>query len=569
MVSSGAEWQLLSGAMVHPDYGGPVPNKSDVVFSTRSKRTDSLYAIKAFKATRVEWVYSTDKAFVESIKELTGWFGGAINANVKPLSDAGVARDFDGNLLVAPWMKGWGGKWITTTHPVSVKALKERAESIVNAGADSIQVDDPLLQLHSADWGGDFNGSTLEGFKEYLSTYPDKTELAALGIAQFTGSDYREFLKAKYAIKDAKDYLKRYRSIPTTSLWTKYLRASVYQHFVEFRGYLNGVRGKTFPLSMNLAYLDKPDEKNRHFFLAGLADYAIVETAIANTSHLVVQAATMRALGVGYVPSIQPRSLADNRVAIATLYALGGQPLVPWDIYMGSDESGQSQRFYGSVADYEPLYAFVRRYPMLFDGMEATAVVGIPIPVDKFRKEETMQLIQRLNQMSVPFAFVLMGGNDRKFKVDASRAKYFKTLVTVNPETDFSTDDLRDLRGLNVSKVDSSDLTDEAIRNLAPLTVVGGMGAVKLYPRVNPSSNRGNLVVHVIDESRGAEAEAYAGCKRRISIKKNVMVAKNITEAAWHSLNAVTPLTISGSAQETIVTIPECRMWGLLSFKFQ
>lgn len=192
-------WSLLDGADAHPEYRGQVPKKSDVVFSTRSKKPEAFEAANSFGATRVEWVYATDAEFVSQIKREVGWFGGALNSSTKLPSEAGMAKDFDDS-FVAPWMKAWGVQLTTTTHPDTQKSLRAQAKAYLGMGADSIQCDDPALQFFSGTrLGGDFNPSTLAESK-FLESYPDQAELKRLGLASFRG-DYREFLKKSVASK--------------------------------------------------------------------------------------------------------------------------------------------------------------------------------------------------------------------------------------------------------------------------------------------------------------------------------------------------------------------------------
>ncbi len=568
-LAQSAWWQLTDGALVHPEYRGLLPKGSDVIFSTRTKRDDSIEFIRAFGATRVEWVYSVDAEFIKAVKATAGWFGGALGANMPLPTEDGLARDFDGKPMIAPWMKGAGSPWLTTTHPDTVKSLKERAARIIVAGADSLQIDDPTLQLRSVSWGGDFNKATLQGFSRYLEQYPDRNAVLALGLSGISGSDYREFLRSRYGIKDTKDYLARYRQLPTTSLWVKYLRSTVRQYFADFRSHLNAQRGKPFPLSMNLGILERPSENILDFSLTEFADYAIAETAIASVEELIIRAATFRALGVGYVPSLKPRTLAENRVAIATFYALGAQPLVPWDVYVAHDERGQVQRFYGSVQDYGFLYAFVKKFPHLFDHTEPAAVVGIPVPVDKFRNPDTMQLIHRLVSRQVPFAFVLMGGAERRFRINIEKTKRFKMLIMVNPETDFTPDDLQALRSISIPRVHAQQVADATLRDLSPFTVIGGVGALKVYPRASPKDGGHKLLVHLVDESRGGQPAGVSDCTRRIGLKKNAVPGRRLIKATWHSDAGALSLPVSEGERESAVTISECRLWGILSLDLQ
>lgn len=577
-----AEWNLLDGALVHPDYRGPVPKKSDVIFSSRFKRLDAPDVAKAFSATRAEWVYSTDKEFVTTLRATSGgWFGGALNSNasgvpqVPPPSDEAMAKDFDGNSLVFHLMKAWGGpnttttthpgRVVTTAHPETRKVLREQAKVYLDLGVDSIQFDDPMLQVYSGIYlGGDFNLSTLDGFNKWLADYPDKQELSRVGLDNLRG-DYREFLKSKFGIRDAQDYMSRYKMLPTTPIWIHYLRDTVRENFREFRKFLNTTRGGPVPLSMNLGILQWPDEKLWHFFLAPLTNYAMAETPIVNTWELASRAATVRALGIGYAPSLKPRSRAENRVAIASFYALGGVPLVPWDVFEGNDENGKAKRFFSKPEEYGDLYAFVRKHPQLFDDKELAAVVGIPVPVHKFNTAATTQLVKRLTDARVPYAFIPTGGTEDKFRVDTARARHYKALVIVNVDSDFRPNDLREIESLPVPRIDLANLNEEELRKLSPFVVAGEAIALKLYPRASAKGDH-KLMVHLIDEARG-DNKSDSECKRRIGLKKTFISQRHITAATWYSGDSTTKLLVTEGVRESLVTVPECTMWGVLTFE--
>lgn len=53
-----------------------------------------------------------------------------------------------------------------------------------------------------------------------------------------------------------------------------------------------------------------------------------------------------------------------NRRAISTVYALGGHPIIPYDVFVGVNEP----RYYGPISTYKPYYDLVRNNPQLFDG---------------------------------------------------------------------------------------------------------------------------------------------------------------------------------------------------------
>lgn len=562
-----AEWTLFDGARVHPDYHGPVPKKSDVIFSTRFKREDSLDAIKSFRATRVEWVYSTDEDFIKKIKDQVGWFGGAMSGTLPLPSTDGLARDFDGNPIGPPWLKPWGAASVTTTHVATRDFLMAFVQRYIELGADSIQLDDVLLQLGTAEWGGDFSASSLAGFEQFLTTYPDKTELKRLGMDNTTGFDYRQYLKTGFSITKAADYRAKLNSIPSTKLWRRYLQTTVKAHVANLRRYIDEQKGKRFPLSMNLTGLSRPDKSNRNFFLSPYADYALAETPIGNNDDLLVRAATLRALGIGYVPSIMPKSLAENRQAIATLYALGAQPLVPWDIFVNGEPGQPATRFFGLPEDYGDLYEFVLNNADSFDDYEYATVVGIVIPLDKYSDSRTMRFVQRLSKNQVPFAFVLVGGNDESPIVESQRLSRFRTLVMVNPETDFTPADILALRSSSVKLVHASELSDHDIKDLSPLVLDSIPSGVKFFPRASTSKDSTNFIFHFINEHPLSGLRDRRSCERKIEISSYGLVGHHIKLVTLRDLQGSRMVSYleKDKSVETIISL--CSLWGILELR--
>jgi len=564
--ASQADGSLADGARVHPRYHGLVPARSDVVFSTRFKRPDAAEVAKAFGSTRIEWVYTTDKEFVASLKKQTPWFGGTLNANGPLPSEAGFARDFDGNILVAPWMKGWGGRWVTTTHPETQAAIAEQARRYIDLGVNSVQHDDPLLQLYSAlQQAGDFNTSTLEGFPAFLATRADRRQVAAAGLTGFTGS-YRDYLVERHKVTNAEDYRRRFRSFPSTPLWMAYIRSTVEAHFQRLRNQLNAAAGRSIAISMNLA-LTEPIEANRFFFLAPLADYAMSETSTENFPQMVAQAATARSLGIGFVPSIRPRGVAEDRVAIATLYALGGQPVVPWDVYVGNDAAGQAKRYFGRAEEFADLYRFVRSQRELFDGLETAAMVGVVVPVDRSQADAVRAVVERLVERQVPFAFVLLGGTGQRYRTDPTVLRNFKLLITTGPEEAFAAEDLKMLAAAQVPRMQAALMKNDQWADLQPFITAPGAERVRVLVRADPA-DADRLVVHVVDTARGT-APVDMGCRRRVGIKRSILGSGKIASIKWRSVPAGTHLIADANERDAFVTLQGCPLWGILDVRMQ
>jgi hypothetical protein len=558
---AGAVGDLMSAARVHPPFHGTVPARSDVVFSVRFTRPAALPVIKAYGTTRVEWVYTTDAGFVANLKHEAPWFGGTLNANGPLPDDAGYARDFDGKVLAAPWMQGWGKYWVTTTHSDTQMVMDKQLRAYLAMGADSIQHDDPQLQAYAAvHQAGDFNEATVKGFPNWLAHKADPARVLSAGLSGFSG-DYREWLRKRHNVADAQDYRKRFRTFPSTPLWLDYVRSTVLDHHRRLRALMVQVRGKPVPLSMNLGGLYEPIESNSFFFLAQVADYSMAETQIMDPTLQVSQANTARALGVGFVPSLKPQSLAENRVAIALFYALGGQPVVPWDVYDGNDEQGKPKRFFGAPEDYADLYAFVRANPSLFDEMETTPVVGVVVPVDKGDTKLVRGLSQRLVEQQVPFAFVPVGGT-AGYRADPARLRYLRLLIKTNADTDYRAEDLKALADSGVPRVAQAAMTDRQIASLRPFQVAQGAERVRLLPRANPGDPK-RLTVHLVDSSRGEEkTSSNSECTRRIGIRRDYLGGAAVASARWVHQAGATDLVIEPAGERVYLNLNGCLLWG-------
>jgi hypothetical protein len=564
-LASAALAGLPASTAAHPPLHGQVPAQSDVIFSTRQIRPESVETARAFGATRIEWVATQQPDFVAELRKAAPWFGGTLNSVVKLSDQAGYARGFDGELLTAPWMKAWGDRWwVTTTHPATQQAMHDQLARFIALGADSIQLDDPRRQVFAAErLGGDFNPATLAGFPGWLKTAADPQRVAAAGLTGFTGS-YRDFLRDRHGVRDSADYRKRFRSLPSTPLWLDYLRATVVDHFGTLRQQAAAAAGRPVPLSMNLGDELLPLESSAFYFLAPAADYALAETRTADWPRMVSQAATLRALGLGWAPSLMPRELADNRVAIASLYALGGTAVVPWDTYAGNDDKGMPRRYYGTPQEYGDLYRFVRSHAALLDGFESAAVVGIVVPVDRAEEKPLLALVRRLAGQGIPFVYVPVGGQARHV-ADPARLRHLKLLVSTHADGDLPAGVVAALDKAGVPRLTAATLKGADLAPLRPFVLAPGAEALRLLPRADPA-RPGVLMLHVVDTRRGAPGADDETCRTRLGIRRDALGAAGVAAAIWHRLgdSAKVEAEATPDSPHVFFTLTGCSLWGVL-----
>jgi hypothetical protein len=514
--------------------------------------------IDAFGATRVEWVYTKDPGFAEALKRGQRWFGGTLNANGSLTKDDGYARDFDGKVLVAPWMTGWNGRWVTTTHPDTQRDFEQQLARYIALGVRSIQHDDPRLQDYAAqNQGGDFNQSTIDGFPAWLASYSDRQVIKLAGLDRFNG-DYRKWLISKYHVTDTADYIKRFRSFSSTTLWLEYVRSTVVAHFKRVRELAHDKEGHAIPISMNLSGLTEPIASNPFYFLVPYADYLIAEMKLGDWPQMVSAVATARSLGAGFEPSILPTSTEETRIAIASLYALGTQPVVPWDTYVGNDKSGKAQRFYGKPEDFADLYKFVRANPTLFDDLELAANVGVLVPVDSGKASQIREIVKTLVAHGIYFTFVPVGGGHA---ASAEQLRNLDAVVLAGAPDSFPAQTLATLTSNRVRQLTPDEVSSFDWSSVSPVTQAppGSRVVLRASPR---DPNR--LVVHLVDPVSGVRDTVTKACTRKFAMSKSWLGNSSITSAHAFSPAGNPRTQIDVTDRDFVVTISGCEHWTVV-----
>lgn len=560
---------VLGGVNAMPPLKPGAPERTEVLFSVRFPRPDAMEIAKAFGATRTVWHYATEPRFVKQLQSVVSRNGLAMNAS-SPLSDPATwVLDFDGKALSAPWMQTWGVHWVATTHQSSREAAAREVARLVGLGADTLQFDDPTLQYFAGLYqAGDFNPATQRGFRIWLDDNVPQAERTRLGLDTLD-DDYRDWLRRQYKINDAADYRRRFRDLPSTALWLRYLRATVSEYFTWLKKEAATVAGRPIPLSMNLSVLTEPAERNPHYFLLDAADFAMSESSITDRARLVSQWAVARSAGLGSAPSILPGTLAENRTAIAHLYALGATPLVPWDTYVGNDSQGRPQRYFGTPENYADLFHFVRSNPDLHRGTEMSPTVGVVVPVDENEHLRVRAFLKRLDLRQIPYRFVLLTAMGLPAG-DAQRLRALDHLWLVG-SVDRLSPAVRDALGAEaVARMrEDSLIDDEDLDRARPILVASGQASIRLVPRVDPA-RADRLLMHLIDESRASQQGVESGCRNQIELRATALDGQQPVDAWVTQLGGIKQRAqVERSATSHTVSIEGCGFWTIVDLRLR
>ncbi|MFV2066296.1 MAG: hypothetical protein ACC645_04900 [Pirellulales bacterium] len=356
------------------------PKPSDVCFSSRSKHPqndkdphDSFRTASAFHATRFDWVYTQERAFVEQAKKGGYGFWCAINSMVPDAPGGGRTKgrltDLDGNLVTAPWMRGWkGAAWGCVNSPPWRQSYLTWAKTCLDAGTDGFQMDDPPINYAAVRWGACFCDHCLNGFRAFLERKTTLEQRRSIRVPDVATFDYRAYLKEKGA--PSGDAFAKWDGGTLKGLFTEFQKESVRTFYADMRAEIDKVAGRHVTFSSN-------NYDGRWTFPYDLFEFGMAELPGRNArpDRMYERFREARKRGKAQLFTLVSGDTGLTRRVIAHAYACGGHLIVPWDVYMGSDAA----RYFGKPEQYADLYKFVRDHAAFFDGYEdaAFAIPGL------------------------------------------------------------------------------------------------------------------------------------------------------------------------------------------------
>lgn len=314
------------------------PRYSDVCFSPRSRRPvnaddphETMRDAKAFHATRFDWVYSTNPAWIAECRRLGYWFTGTLSTI---LADApggntrekGRILDKSGKQVAAPWMRGWPnpGYWGCVNSPDYRETFLAHAKLLIDGGANAIQMDDPDSNVAAVAWGGCYCRHCLDKAKKQGRRLDQRADMLALQTD---------------SVKDFYAFMRR-----------------------EIDQYAN----RRVPWSSN-------NYDGRTGFPYDLFDFGIAELPpqSATPDRMYSKFAAAARSGRQQIFTLKSDSVPVTRQVIATAYSCGGHLIVPYDVYFDN-----KPRIFFNPKDCADLYGFIRANTARLDGYEDAAVAG-------------------------------------------------------------------------------------------------------------------------------------------------------------------------------------------------
>lgn len=351
---------------------------------------DTLATAEAFGVDRIIWIYENGDDFNGKAHELGFDIGTTMSANAREswidtLSanekrahvDRFTIRNLEGAQVLPEHFKKFGGNPLVT-HFVPDQINPEWQEYYINYlvglyrnGVDSIHRDDPGSLSWAPRSGGSFTDAAVEYFRKYLQKHFTKGALLELGVEDATTFNIRDHFKSLDAPLDTS--LWQWRGSPLMTVYLDAMEEADREFFITVKKAAEARTGKKIPWSLNSggppqAFEDAFDFRISEFQRHHNQPRTILE--FADYSEAIGKPQAWVTLVDGHYASNRTY-IAETRRNIATTYATGMLPLVPWCMYMH-----QAPRYYGSVDDFGDLFHFVSQNRSLFDGHDLFAATG-------------------------------------------------------------------------------------------------------------------------------------------------------------------------------------------------
>lgn len=552
--------------------------RSAIPFSTRWERPDALATMQSFHATDCLWVYGTKSEFVKAVQAAGLRYQGTLNGlqgTEKATPGLSIAGDtsgrhetFDGEKNMPKWMVTFKPPHYTgcCNQPAFRDLFFNAAKQQVQIGVDMLHVDDSAM---NASWVRDggvcFCDACRAGFRDYLGRVHAPQELAALGIESLDGFDYRQYLKA-HGVSDAAAYRQQFKNLPLTPDFVAFQIESTRKFYRDFRNVLDEASpSKRIAVSVNeLLPVAAADGRLFHadivdFYHGEVYDRAFATSLAGNKS--------AEALGMQFVSTPVLLGTADGLRTLALAYATGQLQLVPWDIYMGSDEAGSLPRSFGTRAEFGAAYDLIHDHPELFDGAASMAEVGVLVNADVTPKARLEQVCERLAARQVPFHVIAAATKQARIPLREADLRAMRALVAVSPPESFAAEDravLDRMRADGRLRLVAPDADLDAFIAARGIDILGWEGPERVY--LFPRASAAGPIIHVVNWNGSADGKTA-------KVYRNVTVTLRHPDR-WGTLGRVTyhqpgepavELEPEVHPDETRITLPRLATWGILS----
>jgi len=401
---------LLFASLLSTIANGCLPRRGDVSVSSRwqhiapvgnpntSPWLTTNEAEKAFFATRLDWVYTTNSSFVNQSRIPVQ---ASINSNNPDSFDGpatynvGRILNLYGEKITAPWMANFTPTpyYGCINNPSYRQVVTDRAMRLLQpiskggVGACSLQHDDPWSNYESTMWskGGCYCSFCIKKFSSFL---------AQRGIIPNASSfNYSSYLIAQGGYGKGSTVLR--------SAFEEFQAGSVQSYLTDLVADLKNVSSGSAVCPCPLAISGNVPAINVSELVRNITsplDYALTELSAADATpdylftHVVHQQSGGGLQDGKYQVFTMPKAgVITSALKVLTrkvaglLVALGSYMVAPWDVYLPGTPPGYPARFYGNTSDFADLGSFVRTWSALIENCSELAGSWYPIPSSSWK----------------------------------------------------------------------------------------------------------------------------------------------------------------------------------------
>ncbi len=581
------------GAALSADRAAPPANilrHSDVVFMY-----DDAKQYEAYGCTVLGWQGETEaKHIAQAHAHGVRLFSTSVGFLTEPFRvikftpdflDA-ACRNFEGKPFLVPWLLDHKNKeqrawWWCTNSPLYRKYLDMRLAEVAKAQPDGLHIDDYRGASGAVTWlSACFCRHCMAGFREYLGKNVPKEKLAALGIKNLDGFDYRQFLLDQ-GVKPA-DYQKRRASLPLAAEFLDFHVKADTAFVADYHRRAEKLVGHPLTLCVNSG-LDNAESlaiaRHLSYFCcevdhaAGapgtpgrptLPKHPVYVYKLANGLDRPV-AATASGQDWAYVAEHKLPGLVRTWIALS--YANGQNFMAPHRQWCYTKEKG-THWYTGPAEQYAWLYQFVRHSARLLDGYEAVAPVAVVYDNAARRRGhgDIQPICTALAEQNTPFAVVVAGDDWLDYRLDPRRLDGFKAVIV--------TKDLAMDAGQRklIEKVRADGRLvvwpgQPGLDELVPACVqVEGTDRVQVVVRERPDDASAPLAIHLLNRGYDKEKDATTPLTGfRLRLRHDLLGTRKPTSARLHRPRAEpVPLKVQTDGDYTVINIPALDLWAIV-----
>jgi hypothetical protein len=352
---------------------------------------DTLATAQSFKVDRIVWIYENESEFNDRVREKGMGIGTTMQQNARefwindlPRSEIldlvarFTIRSVTGEQVIRHHRTRFGPDHMVThfepdqTNPEWLDYYADYIYSLYQQGIDTLHRDDPAASFTAPRSGGNFTDSAIRYFQQYLESNFSASELREMGIANVREFDVAKHFRDLGAPSDGS--LWQWRGSPLMAVYFNAMQEADRRFFLDLKERVETRIGKQIPWSLNAT---GPIDAYEEAFEFRIGEYQSHHNQ-PQTLLLMGEYARQRGKMQAWISMVDrnymdlPSFTSDLRKHIATAYAIGTIPLVPWCMYMHD-----APRYYGTVENYGDLFHFVSAHRDLFDEHEMLATSGV------------------------------------------------------------------------------------------------------------------------------------------------------------------------------------------------